>query len=124
MNSKTSERRMAENEVYFRTQNEKLQKSIDEVNEIAKEVSENQLEFGNDTFLFRCECSNEDCDDRIEVTLNEYKKAHEKRNTFLIRKGHQVPEIETIAKERSGYYLVTKNIDLPAKVEHLNATSL
>lgn len=124
MNNKTSQRRMAENEVYFRTQNEKLQKSIDEVNEIAKEVSVAPLELGDETFLFRCECSNEDCHERIEVSLNEYKKAHEKRNTFLIRKGHQVSGIETIAEKRSSYYLVAKNIDLPAKVEHLNATSL
>lgn len=116
---------MAENEVYFRTQNEKLQKSINEANKIAEEENESPFDLtGRTQFFFRCECSNEDCHERIELTLDEYNETHKQRNKFLVIKGHQVQAIETVTEKRSDFYVVTKDIELPSKVEHLNATSL
>jgi hypothetical protein len=125
MSQSLSKRRMAENQVVFRKHNEKVQKSIDELNAVAAEEGTKAIHLDDDIPLyFYCECSDENCRERIKVTLKDYNKIHRARDRFVIMPGHNVPEIENVTKEKSKYWVVTKH-EVPRKsVKNLKTTNV
>jgi hypothetical protein len=125
MITKTSERKMAENEVFFRNHNENLHKAIDEVNKMAEEENAAPLELDGDTLLdFYCECSNETCTERVRLSLNDYKRYHKRRDAFSIRPGHEVDNIETVSVKKPDFLIVIKRLSPPQEANGLNATGL
>lgn len=118
-----TERRMAENEVYFRTLNERLQQSVDEVNKTAAEDGGELLHIDKDSsFYFRCECADENCEKRLKMTLSEYQACHQSNKTFTIDHGHEIDAIEDIIKKTDAYTLVKKTVQTPRTATALNAT--
>ncbi|HWC13884.1 MAG TPA: hypothetical protein VG929_04755 [Actinomycetota bacterium] len=57
---------------------------------------------------FICECSDLSCVQEIVVSLEDYRSIHEERQCFIVRPGHETPEIETIVEERDGFHVVEK----------------
>lgn len=116
-----TERRLAENEVFFRERNQILQKLIDDVKEVAAEDNVTPPEFDEDTPLyFLCECSNAACRERIELSLKEYEKHHKRSDTFTIKQGHDIKIIETVTFETGAYAVVTKKEQPPKEAAGLN----
>src|SRR4051812_2789681 len=95
-----SDRHKAENEVVLRQQNEKIQKQLDEVNAMAAEDGVKGIDFDSSLPIhFFCECSDENCRERIKITLNDYNEIHTVREHFIVLPGHEVPKIEDVTSK-------------------------
>ena len=120
MKQKPSERRLAENEVVFRQLNEQIEKSIDEVNQMAAEAGQPEYMIkhgpGDPPLHFYCECSDIDCVERVQLNLHEYNQIHEKRDRFVVLHGHETEEVERVIKIEPKYLVVKKHIKPPETV--------
>ena len=97
-----SERRMARNEILFRNTNEAIERG----------------QWPNDPLKpvrFRCECSQLDCGDAIEITVAEYEQVRSFPRRFLVAVGHETPEIETVIS-RAPHYLIVEKQDTAGRV--------
>jgi hypothetical protein len=90
------ERRLGLNEVLFR-----------EVNERLADLRDPSVAHGS-TYDFICECANRDCDARVALTIEEYEAVRRTPTHFVIHRGHQFPEIESIVREAERYAVVQK----------------
>jgi hypothetical protein len=128
MTDTPSERRLAENETVFRNQNEKLKANIQETNRLADEDNQPEYKIPTDQLdsplSFYCECADEKCTKRVEITLNEYDKIHLSKKRFVILPGHEVPSIERTIKKEDRYSVVEKFAAPPEGSNHLNPSSL
>lgn len=91
-----SERRLARNESLFRETNEAIERG----------------QWGDDPdkpVRFRCECSRLDCNEAVEVTLTQYEHVRRFPRRFLVRAGHEIPEIETVVDREAGHLVVEKH---------------
>lgn len=128
MTTTPSERRLSENEVVFRQLNQQVQKGIDDMNEMARE--ENQPEFvstlttDNIPLHFYCECSDENCTQRIKISPHEYNNIHKVSDHFTVVPGHQVPTIEHVVRYEKQFVVVEKHEMPDVKVAKLHKTSL
>jgi hypothetical protein len=89
------ERRIGKNEAVFR-----------EVNERIERFAESQA--GDEELEILCECRDESCAERIELTLPEYERVRQDSRLFFIRRGHGVPEVEEVVEENDNYEVVRK----------------
>ncbi len=120
-----NERRQIENEMIFRRANELVSDNIDELDAMHIEDNNPHLIGDNDMVLaFKCECSDEDCDDRISMKLSTYQKVHVNRDTFVVKLKHQVDAIETVIITESNYCVVEKNNSTGEPGADLNVTSI
>ena len=96
----TREERLAANEARFR-----------EINEGTRTL------LGVQPASILCECSDRSCVRRIEVEPDEYMRARADDRLFIVRPGHEDPEIESAVDERHGYIVVRKRAELAHVVE-------
>lgn len=117
---------MAENEVIFRQANEKIHKTLEELDKKAvADGHSTSLMITEDIPLhFYCECSNEKCRERIQITHTQYGELHKNSSQFIVLPGHQVAEIEKIIKKNPNYFVVEKFKVPPEEVDGLNPTDL
>ena len=88
--------RIEENEKLFR-----------EVNERVRQVQAG-FESPPDP-VWVCECGDETCFDKITVPLKEYHGVRAHSDWFLIKPGHEKPDVEQVIEERPGYMIVEKD---------------
>ncbi len=120
-----SQRRMAENEAYFRQANTSVVESLKNLQEIADtDKSSYSLPDLNIPIGFYCECSDENCRQRIRVKPSFYEKVHKNNSQFILCPGHHAPEIERIMKSEKNYIIVEKYITPPKKADKLHKTEL
>jgi hypothetical protein len=120
-----SERRQIENEMIFRRINEKVGSDLDEIDRQHIAEGNPNLVHDDDLLLhFKCECSDENCDARIEMRLSVYRKIHENRNAFIIKLKHDVKPIEKVILTESNYCVVQKNNSTPEPGDTLNKTTI
>ncbi len=118
-----AERRQIENEMIFRRINEKVGDDLGALDAMHIEDGNLNLLADEDILLkFKCECSDENCDDRIEIALSEYKYIHTNRDTFVVKPNHQVDHIEDIIKKTATYTIVKKNNSTPEPNDTLKDT--
>ena len=89
--------RLAENEDLFRTTNDQIQASAEE--------------HGVDShvYSFLCECSDEDCTARVELTLAEYTHIRADPTRFVVKKDHVVKEIEQVVERAEDHVVIEKH---------------
>jgi len=122
MNESIAKRKQAQNEVYFRNQNQKVQIGFDVINDIALQQGDAPFSYDKTMPLFfYCECSDENCIKRLSIRLDRYNSIHEDKRAFVIAPNHQVVEIETVTK-RTGKYWIVEKIIAPPPADHLNKT--
>ena len=120
-----SERRQIENEMIFRRTNEKVVDELDELDAGHIESGNEKLIRNEDLQLqFKCECSDENCEVRIPMSLNEYQDIHTDRDTFIVLPDHQVDPIEQVIKKTTEYNVVKKHNSTPEPTDELNSTSI
>lgn len=125
MNKKLSERRQIENEVVFRQANEHIQKDFDALNDMAEEEGDTSLPDTDELQLrFYCECSDENCQERIGIKLGLYNEFHNNRKQFLIRPGHEALAVESIILKDSNYTVVEKFATPPETASRLEHTDI
>ncbi len=125
MNISVAERRQIENEMIFRRMNEKVGDSLDAIDAMHIEDGNPQLIRDEDLLLlFKCECSDEECDERIPLNLSNYQEIHVNRDTFIVKLEHQVDPIEKVISSTSEYNIVKKNNSTPEPGKELNETAI
>lgn len=102
MKSLTPKQRMVANEVIFRDVNKNIQEFLEGESRPEKEIA------------FYCECASPDCLERINLTPQRYKELHESRKHFIIRPGHEYPEVEKIVSKKDGFQVVEKHFQPPS----------
>jgi hypothetical protein len=98
------QQRMAQNELLFRHVNEQIQ-ALDTRLGVT----------GGDLQRFLCECGDAQCTDRVELTVEEYERAHDEPATFAIVDGHQDPRVETVVERSDRFSVVRKKDGGPAE---------
>jgi hypothetical protein len=123
MDDDLSKKRMAENEVVFRKANTLATERLSELKHMAHSEGHDSL-IGNVNMPlhFYCECSDENCRLRIVMKPSKYKKLHRNKSQFIVRPGHQVPQIERIVEKTSEYFIVEKFITPPDATNTLQPT--
>jgi hypothetical protein len=120
-----AERRQIENEMIFRRVNEKVGDDLGALDAMHIEDGHAQLIRNPNLKLeFNCECSDENCTDRIPMLLDEYQEIHRNRDTFIVIPNHQVDPIEKVIRQGNGYNVVKKNNSTPEPTDVLNDTSI
>lgn len=120
-----AEKRQIENEMIFRRTNEKIGDSLDELDAQHIEEGHPELIRTEDLELqFRCECSDENCSERILMTMSTYDKIHRNRDTFIVKPSHQVDPIEKVIQTTDTYFVVKKNNSTTEPNDTLKDTSV
>jgi hypothetical protein len=88
--SEQRERRIGENEAYWR-----------QVNELSPPAP------GMMNLMF-CECGRLECRDRVPMTAEEYDEVRANSTTFLVVPGHALPEAEIVIETRDRFEVVEK----------------
>jgi len=117
-----SDTRKAENEVVFRSRNKQAIQRVSETKRVAAEENqEEQVGDIEDTrLLFYCECVNDKCRERIELTIKEYEEVRKNSSQFVLLPGHHSADIERVVFDYGKYVVVQKYMTPPAKAKKLN----
>ena len=59
--------------------------------------------------IFLCECGNPACMAAITLSREVLNRLHAAENTFVVLKGHELPDVETVIAEENGYLIVRKD---------------
>lgn len=104
-----SDKKKANNEAVFRVQNERIKKNFDEIKKMAYAHGQPELKPDyNIPVAFLCECSDENCLERVKINLMEYTKIHKNRKFFTMIKNHNAKEIERVVEDRKDFIIVEK----------------
>ena len=97
------EERMAENELYFKQLNERI----------------NGLErtWGYDVLDAVCECADQACFARVPLQITEYVAIRENPRLFIVAPGHELPDAESVVERHDSYCVVEKPADAVAAAE-------
>jgi hypothetical protein len=95
-------RRIGQNQALFR-----------EVNDRIERVSES-LQVKSDQIAILCECGDQTCTERIEISLAEYDRVRAEPTLFFVRAGHEQPDVEEVIERHPGYSVARKREGIPA----------
>ena len=90
------EERIGKNEALFR-----------EVNERVRDVNREFGDFPDAEFV--CECGDRECTERVRMPLHEYEAVRKSPTYFLVKPGHEIPDVETVVEDHEGYAVVAKH---------------
>ena len=93
--------RIVENEVVLREVNERIA-------EKSSDLEARGLAESDDTSEYLCSCGQRDCDESVELTLEEFADAHSRDDQFIVAPGHYLPEIEEVVADHERYMVVRK----------------
>lgn len=114
---------MVENEAVFRKYNRKIQHGYEELQKLAKSEGEPMPDLDM-PMHFYCECADENCRERIAVSIGKYKRLHQNKKHFIVIPGHEVSQCEFVIKTTLHYTIVEKYMTPPETAITLNATSV
>ena len=109
-NISVAEQRQIENEMIFRRMNENVGDDLGALD--AMYIADDDIHMIRDEnilLMFKCECSDENCENRVALKLSEYQEIHSNRNTFIVKTDHQVDPIEKVMVKKKAYNVVRKN---------------
>jgi hypothetical protein len=95
-----------------RAKNEALLREVNERRAAIDREAGDSWADANELFEFVCECGAEDCEERIELTLDEYDEVRQQDDRFPVVPGHGSPEIETVVERHERYVVVDKKPEL------------
>jgi hypothetical protein len=88
-----------------KTRLEENEKLFREVNERVEQIQDG-LQAAEPQWI--CECGDETCIEKLAVPLDEYHRVRSHDDWFLIKHGHEKPEVEKLVDERDEYVVVEK----------------
>jgi hypothetical protein len=100
----TREKRLADNEAMFRFANERMA-AWDEVR--VSEAVENYF----------CECADPDCQDKVALNKADYEAVRSDSRRFVVRPGHEIPDIETVVEKHDGWVVIEKDPEVTEVVQ-------
>jgi hypothetical protein len=87
---------MRENEELFRMANNRLRRQIEDAVPAGEPVP------------FLCECMDELCMARVEMTMGDYRHVRASDDTFTVAPGHAAPDGEVVVEKKGGFHVVRK----------------
>jgi hypothetical protein len=69
-----------------------------------------------DSMVAVCECGDAGCAEQIELDVPTYERIRSDPALFVIRPGHEIPDVEDVVEETETYYLVRKHSGGPAEL--------
>ena len=93
--------KLIQNEQIIREKNSAVGRGIKKYFRNSKEVKEAPI-------AFICECSNLDCDQHINTSIDSYEKLHKRKDRFTIYRGHETPSVERIVAQEDDFDIVQK----------------
>jgi hypothetical protein len=63
-----------------------------------------------------CECGQIDCIEKLELTVDEYRRLRSDPTHFAVKPGHEIPEVEEVVGRSDGYLVVAKAEGDPARL--------
>ena len=60
------------------------------------------------TMTVICECGDADCTERLELRVQDYERVRSDSRHYVIARGHEIPDVETVVEEADGYDVVQK----------------
>ena len=105
-------RRIARNEALYRQLNERIE-----------EIKEASGARGT-KFEIVCECGKEDCTEMMVVSYAVYERTRANSARFLVKPGHEEPDLATVVEEHRGY-VVSEKVTAEARrlAEHTDPRS-
>jgi hypothetical protein len=91
------EQRAARNEALFREVNENIAQLEERHGVAATEA------------IFICECANDGCTERLNVAPDVYRRVREQPRLFLVRPGHEEPQLERVVAAGPDWLIVEKS---------------
>lgn len=58
--------------------------------------------------VFLCECGNPACMEAIKLPRDALERLHAERDTFVVLRGHELPDVDVVIAEADGYLIVQK----------------
>jgi hypothetical protein len=95
--------RIARNEALFRQVNEQ----IDAVNDWGA---------GASSFGIVCECGLATCGETIQIERARYEAVRRHAERFIVRPGHEFPDVEEVVEHGDGFDVVAKRPGLPRRL--------
>ena len=92
-------RRVVHNEALFRQVNEK----IESLNEGVRQLT------GGSVVACVCECGELSCTDQIQVEKAAYERVRSNPVWFMVKQGHEIPDVEHVVDTGEGYLIVEKD---------------
>jgi hypothetical protein len=93
--SENIQERIARNEAIFREANEGIERGL-------------WPDQRHDDTLFRCECARLGCSEPVAVNVADYERVRRDPRRFIVRIGHEVPDVETIVERNEKWLVVEK----------------
>jgi len=89
-------KRIGANEALYRSVNEKIEAL--------------SAAFGaiTETMSVVCECGDASCVEQIEVSIADYERIRADPTLFIIRPGHEIPDVEEVAERTDAFHVVKK----------------
>jgi hypothetical protein len=101
--------RLARNETLFRAVNERVE-------EVVRPGPEEEIDF-------LCECGDGECREKVTATRGDYEQLRADAAQFVVRPGHEIPEIEDVVIRAEGFLVVRKHRDERAIAEETDPRS-
>jgi hypothetical protein len=98
------ERRIGENEILYRAVNER----IEGLNQTFGVVTESMVAV--------CECGDGSCAEQIGLDVATYERIRSDPALFVVRPGHEEPDIEAVVERTDTYHVVRKRPGGPAEL--------
>ena len=86
-----------------------------EVNERVAKLSE-PLATTTDDFGVVCECGDLECSEEISVSRTAYERVRASAERFILKRGHEAPDLEQAVEDNADYVVVTKRAGTPTRI--------
>jgi hypothetical protein len=96
MTGTSRDERLARNEAFFRSINERIRGAVD------------RFQSDGHVYAFVCECADPGCMDRVSLSVAEYESVRADGTRFVVAPGHDVASIEDVVQETGDHMLVEK----------------
>ncbi len=90
-------RRVVHNEALYRQVNERIAELSDAFEPVTGD------------FAVVCECGELRCTDQISVPRDVYERTRQNSSWFILKPGHDVPDVEHVVEKNGGYIVVEKD---------------
>jgi hypothetical protein len=98
------QRRIGENEILYRAVNER----IEGLNQAFGVVTE--------SMAVVCECGDGSCAEQIGLDVPTYERIRSEPTLFVVRPGHEEPDVEAVVERADTFYVVRKRPGGPAEL--------
>jgi hypothetical protein len=94
--------RLVKNEMAFRDYNNRRVAVEQQAVAVGEDIQQELVPFV-------CECGSADCIGALMVTVDQYEAAHSTPNRFLVKPEHIYLDVEFLAEQHEGYWVVEKH---------------